>query len=89
MFFGCSFLQNLNLSSFNTEKVTDMYYMFYGCSSLSYLNLYYFNTKNTTVMENMFSNCSSLSNRNIITNDIKISQNFQTRTMDQVKISYI
>ena len=34
MFFGCSSLQSINLSSFNTTNVKDMSYMFYGCSSL-------------------------------------------------------
>ena len=39
MFSGCSSLTNLNLSNFNTQNVTDMFYMFDGCSSLKKDNI--------------------------------------------------
>ena len=39
MFRECSSLNNLNLSNFNTQNVTDMAYMFYGCSSLNKKNV--------------------------------------------------
>ena len=32
MFYGCSSLKELNISNFNTNKVTTMYSMFYGCT---------------------------------------------------------
>ena len=32
MFSGCSSLEELNLSNFNTNNVNDIYDMFYGCS---------------------------------------------------------
>ena len=44
MFSGCSQLSSLNLSNFDTSKVTDMGYMFSGCWQLSSLNLSSFNT---------------------------------------------
>ena len=69
MFDGCSSLTNLNLSNFNTQKVTNMEYMFKGCSSLTNLNLSNFNTQNVTDMYWMFDGCSSLKKGNIITND--------------------
>ena len=62
MFYGCSSLTNLDLSSFNTSNVTDMYSMFYGCSSLTNLDLSSFNTSNVTDMDYMFYGCSSLTN---------------------------
>ena len=34
MFSGCSSLKELNLSNFNTNKVTNINGMFKGCSSL-------------------------------------------------------
>ena len=37
VFSGCSSLKELNLTNFNTEKVTDMFGLFYGCSSLKEL----------------------------------------------------
>ena len=39
MFYGCSSLNNLNLSNFNTQNVTDMIDIFYGCSSLNKNNV--------------------------------------------------
>ncbi len=64
-FFGCSSLTSIDLSHFNTEKVTDMSYMFYGCSSLTNLDLSHFNTENVTNMSGMFRDCSSLTNLNL------------------------
>ena len=58
MFYKCSSLKELNLSNFNTNKVTYMRYMFYGCSSLKELNLSNFNTNNVTNMDGMFYGCS-------------------------------
>ena len=37
VFSGCSSLKELNLTNFNTEKVTGMFGLFYGCSSLKEL----------------------------------------------------
>ena len=39
MFDGCSSLNSINLSNFNTNNVTDMRYMFSGCSSLKKENI--------------------------------------------------
>ena len=52
----------LNLSSFNTENVTDMTMMFAGCSNMKDFDLSGFNTKNVTNMYGMFSNAGSLRN---------------------------
>ena len=45
MFSKCSSLKNIDLSNFNTQKVTDMNNMFYNYSSLENINLSNFNTK--------------------------------------------
>ena len=39
MFRECSSLQSIDLSSFNTTNVKDMFYMFYGCDSLEKRNV--------------------------------------------------
>ena len=39
MFYCCEKLQYLDLSNFDTSKVTTITLMFYGCKSLIYLNL--------------------------------------------------
>ena len=50
MFSYCKNLSELNLSSFNTNNVTNMSYMFYYCENLSELNLSSFNTNNVIDM---------------------------------------
>ena len=60
MFKGCSALESLNLTNFNTENVTDMSWMFYGCSDLKSLDLTNFNTANVDFMIHMFYGCSAL-----------------------------
>ena len=39
MFCDCSSLKSIDLSSFNTNNVTDMSHMFDGCSNLKSINL--------------------------------------------------
>ena len=60
MFHGCSLLESIDLSNFNTSKVTDMGYMFYYCSSLKSIDLSNFDTSKVTDMDAMFYGCSSL-----------------------------
>ena len=60
MFNGCSALTSLDLTNFNTAKVTNMSFMFHGCSALTSLDLTNFNTANVTYMDNMFNGCSAL-----------------------------
>ena len=60
MFSNCSSLTSLDLSSFDTSKVTNMNSMFSGCSLLTSLDLRSFNTSNVMSMSYMFSGCSSL-----------------------------
>ena len=60
MFYGCSALTSLNLSSFNTSNVTNMVAMFARCSALTSLDLKNFNTSNVTNMSDMFDGCKAL-----------------------------
>ena len=50
LFKGCKSLTNINLSNFNTNKVTNMSGMFYECSSLANIDLSNFNTNNVIDM---------------------------------------
>ncbi|MBR2250528.1 MAG: BspA family leucine-rich repeat surface protein, partial [Prevotella sp.] len=61
-FDGCSGLTSLDVSHFNTAKVTTMEAMFKGCSGLTSLVVSNFNTENVTNMYEMFSGCSRLTN---------------------------
>ena len=56
---GCP-VESLDLSNFNTEKVTDMSDMFMGCTRLTELDVSSFNTSNVTNMNGMFHSCASL-----------------------------
>ena len=57
---GCASLKTLDLSSFNTEKVTNMSGMFQYCTGLESVKLKSFNTWNVNDMKFMFLGCSSL-----------------------------
>ena len=65
MFFGCSYLTDIDLNSFDTSKTTTMIGMFENCSSLRNLNLCNFDTSHVTNMAEMFSGCCSLRNLDI------------------------
>ena len=54
------FRSHLDLSNFDTSKVTNMHQMFYNCPQLTTLNLSGFDTSNVTTMYSMFYNCQSL-----------------------------
>ena len=60
MFYDCSNLINLDLSSFKTDNTTDMRAMFYKCNKLTNLNITTFNTSKVTQMAYMFNDCNSL-----------------------------
>ena len=66
MFCECTTLTSVDLSNFNTSKVTNMSHMFRKCSSLIFLNLSSFNTNNVLNMSYMFRECSSLTNLNLV-----------------------
>ena len=61
MFLKCDKIIKLDLSSLNTENVTDMSHMFEGCSKLSSIKLSNFNTEKVKNMNSMFYNCPNLS----------------------------
>ena len=65
MFEKCSDITEIDLSDFDSSRVTNMGYMFYGCSSLSSLNLTNFDTSSVVTMYWMFYGCSSLSSLNL------------------------
>ena len=60
MFYGCSSLASLDLSSFDTSNVESMESLFGGCTSLESLDLSNFNTSRAKWMRNLFPEKSSL-----------------------------
>lgn len=65
VFYGCASLTSLDLSHFNTEKVTYMANMFQGCAALKELDLSSFNTEKLTSMNYMFQGCVKLATINL------------------------
>ena len=51
-------INNLNVTNWNTAKVTDMSNMFEQCKSLTSLNLASFNTNNCKRFDNIFNECN-------------------------------
>jgi len=64
MFFGCSTLKELNLSSFNIDNVSNLSHMFSYCFSLKELKFPNFNTNNFKDINDIFEGCPLLRNFN-------------------------
>lgn len=58
-------IKNLDVSHFNTSKVTTMYQMFHSCENIESINIGNFNTSNVTSMSAMFGNCYKLQSINL------------------------
>ena len=65
MFRDLSNITYIDLSNFDSSKVTMMNYMFYGCTSLKSLSLSNFITSQVNTMKYMFYKCSSLISLNL------------------------
>ena len=65
MFNDCSSLTSLDLSNFDTSKVSSMYNMFNMCYSLTSLDVSNWNTSKVTNMSSMFHNCESLTSLDV------------------------
>ena len=59
---GKSKLKSINMSGWDTRKVTTMSGMFSGLTSLESIDVSHFNTENVAYMSQMFMDCSSLKN---------------------------
>lgn len=60
MFYECTLLDGLDVSSFNTANVTDISSMFSSCKSLSSLDVLNFDTSQVTNMSWLFGECWAL-----------------------------
>ena len=65
MFYGCSDINEIILSNFNSSQVIDIIQMFSNCSSLISIDFSNFNTSQITRMTYLFENCSSLISLNL------------------------
>ena len=83
MFNKCKSLIYLNLSNFDTSKVTDMSFMFYNCYNLKYLDIPHFSPIILTKIENLFYNMSSLIYLNIYSLEIN-DQTIKSNAFDNL-----
>ena len=60
MFYGCPYLEEVDVSRFNTSNVTTMQGMFQACPQLQYVDASSFDTRKVTTMESMFYGCKNL-----------------------------
>lgn len=66
MFRGCTGIENLDLTYFNTSTVkTNMQDLFLGCTNLKTVNINNFDMTNIKTVASMFNGCTSLENINI------------------------
>ncbi|HBA37735.1 MAG TPA: BspA family leucine-rich repeat surface protein, partial [Firmicutes bacterium] len=65
MFTGCENLTSLDVSKWNTSKITSMSMIFSNCKSLTSLDISKWNTSNVTNMDYMFSGCNKLTGLNL------------------------
>ena len=79
MFDGCEKLTSLDLSNFDTSKVTNMSYMFYNCKVLASLDVSNFDTSNVTNLSYMFYSCQTLTNIDVSSFDTS-----EVTTMDSM-----
>lgn len=82
MFSNCTSLETLDLSSFNTEKVTNMSEMFVGSTNLRTINLSKgFIGSNVTDLNGMFRGCASLT-------ELDLSGSNAEKVKDMCKMFY-
>ncbi|MBO4771462.1 MAG: BspA family leucine-rich repeat surface protein, partial [Bacteroidales bacterium] len=61
----CKKLTNIDVSSFNTDNVTNMKRMFFLCVNLTSLDVSGFNTEKVTRMSDMFAFCYNLTSLDV------------------------
>ena len=74
-------LKKINLSSFNTQNVTNMMGMFNCCESLEFLDVSNFNTNKVKFMTIMFAKCQKLLNLDLSNFNIPNLQNKNCQNM--------
>ena len=76
--FACFYqLETLDLSTFDTSKITSMEQMMSQCNSLKQLDLSGFNTSKVTTMAGMFNDCYSLESIDVSNFDTSNTTNFR------------
>ena len=90
MFYYCSGLTSLDLSSFDTSKVTDISDMFQNCYKLTSITFgNNFDTSNVTNMGGMFQYCSGLTSLNLSNFDTSAVTNMSNMFYNCSKLTFL
>ena len=89
MFLGCSSLEFIDLSNFNTELVSNISGMFSGCNLIKSLNLSSFNTLNTIDMSEIFYGCNNLEILDISNFDTAKCDSYNNMFSNYANLKYI
>ena len=89
MFGSCEVLKSLDLSNFDTSKVTDMSSMFYGCKYLTSLDVSNFDTSKVTDMSSMFLACKYLTSLDVSNFDTSNVTNMSSMFLNCVALTSI
>ena len=81
MFSGCDNIKKIDLSSFDSSDVTNMYYMFGKCHYLKEIKLDNLNTENVIDMSYMFNVCSELEK-------IEFPKTFKTKSVKNIEFMF-
>ena len=71
LFRGCSSLESVDFSDFDTSSTTTLTQMFYNATSLKEVNMSHFNTSNVTDFSYLFYNCFAIKNLDLSSFDTK------------------
>ena len=75
MFWKCSNLKNIDVTNFDTSKITTMGWMFCECNKITNIDISGFDTRNVDEMNYMFNGCTSLNNIDVTGFDTKNVKN--------------
>ncbi len=89
MFYGLSEIEDIDLSYFDTSKVTNMEGMFAYMSSLTSLDVSNFDTSNVTDMSNMFNAMSSLTSLDVSNFDTSKVTNMNNMFSEMLNLTTI
>ena len=89
LFNGCSSLKSINLTNFDTNRLTNMASMFSGCRSLDAIDLSGFNTYNVYNMTRLFYGCDSLKYLNLSNMNMINCNSYDDIFSDISNIKYI
>ena len=81
LFRNCTNITSIDLSSFDSSQVNNMYYMFGRCFDLEEINLNNFNTEKVTNMSYCFNKCKSLKK-------ITFPSSFDTRKVQNMEFMF-